>query len=339
MAETLTSSSAKAVSPISSQAFLSAKPVFCCQLDGKGGAIPVTQDTQATVSNPCWVHLDYLKPETIAWINQTPLLPDIARSILTSKNQQPKELRLDVGMLAVLKGVNVTPNNQPDPIVTLRFYITDNLIISTRHQKINAINELQEDLKKQVGPVDVADWLVQLSDIIAEHANASVENVHSQVIKLEDGAMDQKLIQNKDIGRVRRQLVILRRLLSPQRDVYVRISTERLSWIDDHDRQHMHDIATRLSYSVEDIDACLFRLSSLMELINAMLTESTNKRIYLMSLFAMIFMPITFLTSLFGINLSGMPYSESPLAFGIFSGVLIMMTIIFIFWLRRRKWL
>lgn len=325
--------------PMSCSLFESAKPVYACQLDGKGGSVALTDTTEATTTHPCWVHFDYRDQNAIDWINSTPLLPTMAKSALLASKQQAKEMRLDSGLLVVLKGVNITPGDLPDPIVTLRFYITDNLIVSTRHKQIDAMNELQDNFDKSIGPVDVADWLVQTSDILADHANMAVDSCHSQLIKLEDRVLSQKMIAYKDIGRVRKQLIILRRLLSPQRDIFVKIATERLPWIDDNDRQHMHDIATRLSHYVDDIDACLMRISSIMEQISAMLTESMNKRIYFMSLLATIFMPCTFLASLFGINLSGIPFSQEPWAFGLFTLSLIIICTVLMVWFKIKKWL
>ncbi|WP_392565232.1 zinc transporter ZntB [Utexia brackfieldae] len=327
---------------LTGQQFLDAKPVFCCQLTGKGDKTALQPDSQASNAKPFWIHLDYQDKQTVEWIKNTQLLPDIAKTSLISKNQTAKSIRFDThrGMLVVLKGVNITPGDQYDPIVTLRFYITDNFILSTRHQKINAINDLQLQLDKKIGPVDVADWLVQISENLTNHANQAVENIHDQVIKLEDYVLtQQRVMPHQEIGRVRRKLITLRRILTPQRDTFIKIATERLSWIDDNDRRHMHDIATRLNHYIGDIDTCLLRLSSILEQINAMFTEQMNKRIYIMSILATIFMPLTFLASLFGVNLAGIPFTTHLWSFGVFSAILTVLGIMLSIWLKRKQWL
>lgn len=144
---------------------------------------------------------------------------------------------------------------------------------------------------------------------------------------------------HQEIGRVRRKLIVLRRLLTSQRDTFIKISTERMSWIDDNDRRHMHDIATRLNHYIGDIDTCLLRLSSILEQINAIFAEQTNKRIYIMSILATIFMPLTFLASLLGVNLAGIPFSQHSGSFGLFSLILLLLGIILSVWLRRKRWL
>ncbi|MCX8675422.1 zinc transporter ZntB [Gilliamella sp. B2865] len=317
---------------------LAAHPVFSCQLDGKGKANPLNDKSEASISQPYWIHLDFAKSETINWINQTNLIPDLVKNELIKPNQFPKEIRFDTGILVVLKGVNFTPNELPDPIVTFRFYITDNFIISTRHQKIDAIIKLKENLEKGIGPVDVADWLIQLSELICDQVNLSFDGVHNKIIKLEDLLLNQRIFSHKEIGRVRKQLFILRRLLSPQRDIFVKISTERISWIDDNDRQRLHDISSQQNHYVSEIDSCLIRIGSVMEQINSILAESTNKRIYLMSLFTIIFTPITFITSLLGVNLAGIPFNEKEWSFIGLILLLILISILSVVWLKLKKW-
>ena len=307
-------------------------------MDGKGKANPLSEQTEVSVKQPYWIHLDFANSETINWINQTNLIPDLVKNELIKPNQFPKEIRCDSGILVVLKGVNFTPNELPDPIVTFRFYITDNFIISTRHQKIDAIIKLKENLEKGIGPVDVADWLIQLSELICDQVNLSFDGVHNKIIKLEDLLLNQRIFSHKEIGRVRKQLFILRRLLSPQRDIFVKISTERISWIDDNDRQRLHDISNQQNHYVSEIDSCLIRIGSLMEQINSILAESTNKRIYLMSLFTIIFTPITFITSLLGVNLAGIPFNEKEWSFVGLILLLIVISIVSVVWLKLKKW-
>lgn len=325
--------------PINNSLLLSAEAIYSCQFDGKGKAKPIVAEGQATISEPCWLHLDFANQNTIDWINATELLPELVKNELIKPNQIAKETRFDTGILIVLRGVNITPNALPDPIVTFRFYITDNLIISTRHQQIDAIAQLKDQFDHGIGPIDVADWLIQVSELISDQVNISFDNVHNKIIKLEDNALIQRIFSYKEIGRVRKQLIILRRLLSPQRDIFVRISTERISWIDDNDRQHLHDISNQQSHYISDIDSCLLRLGSLMEQINGLLAESTNKRIYLMTLVTLIFMPITFLTSLLGVNLAGIPFSEAHWAFGAFVILIVFVCIASIIWLKSKKWM
>lgn len=337
-----------AQSPMSKQFALTgteiakADPLYSFQLDGKGGGRKIGSTSKATSTNPFWIHFDYNSTTSVNWIKNTNLLPTIAKTALIGRNSVINEIRFDThdAMLVILLGVNITPGNRPDPIVSLRFYITSNYIISTQHKTINAVGELKEDLDKNIGPVDVADWLVQISDILADYINSAVEDLHSQVILLENSVLSrQQIAPHRKIGLLRQQLILLRRNTTPQRDIFIKISTERLSWIDDNDRQHMHDAAIRMNNYISDIDGCLLRLSNIIQQINALLTESINKRIYLMSIVATLFMPLTFFSSLLGMNLAGIPFTKDPGAFGAYTLAFIFFGIFLWFWLRKKQWI
>lgn len=76
-----------------------------------------------------------------------------------------------------------------------------------------------------------------------------------------------------------------------------------------------------------------------MEQISGLLTESMNKRIYLMTLVTLIFMPITFLASLLGVNLAGIPFNEAKWSFGAFVLLVIVICVGFIILLKAKKWM
>ena len=95
----------------------------------------------------------------------------------------------------------------------------------------------------------------------------------------------------------------MRRYMAPQRDVYARLASERLPWMSDDQRRRMQDIAERLGRGLDEIDSCIARTAIMSDEIAQIMQESLARRTYTMSLMAMVFLPSTFLTGLFGVNL------------------------------------
>ncbi|WP_275272872.1 CorA family divalent cation transporter, partial [Pantoea ananatis] len=100
---------------------------------------------------------------------------------------------------------------------------------------------------------------------------------------------------------------VMRRYMAPQRDVFSRLASEKLPWMDDSERRRMQEIADRLGRGLDDLDAGVARTAVLADEVASVMAESMNRRTYTMSLMAMIFLPATFLTGLFGVNLGGIP--------------------------------
>ncbi len=84
-----------------------------------------------------------------------------------------------------------------------------------------------------------------------------------------------------------------------------RLANEKISWLDEDDRRRLLDIADRLRRWLDDLDAGVARTAVLADEINNLMAEATNRRAYQMSVMALLFLPASFLTGLFGINLGG----------------------------------
>lgn len=109
--------------------------------------------------------------------------------------------------------------------------------------------------------------------------------------------------------------------------------------MDDAQRRLMQDISERLGRGLEDLDASVARTAVLNDEIDSQRAEAMNRRTYIMSLLAMVFLPSTFLTGLFGVNLGGIPGNQWHLGFTVFCVVLVIIAVGITWWLKDRKWL
>ncbi len=141
------------------------------------------------------------------------------------------------------------------------------------------------------------------------------------------------------LALLRKQLIVMRRYMSPQRDVFSRLASERFSWMTDDHRRRMQDIADRLGRGLDEIDACIARTAVMADEISQTMQESLSRRSYTMSLMAMVFLPSTFLTGLFGVNLGGIPGGGWHLGFSVFCVALVLLIGGVTWWLHRSKWL
>lgn len=313
--------------------------IYAYQLTGKGGVVPLREDSKASAAQPFWLHLNYNNEENIHWFQETPLIADSTRDALSGESPRPRISRYGDGTLITLRTINFTNDNLPDPLVGLRIYITDNFIISSRNRLISAIDEINKDLLNSVGPTSVGDWLVQITDALTDQASEFIDDLHGRIIEFEDGILQQEIPERGEMALIRKQLIILRRYLVPQRDVFARLAIEKLTWMTTTDHHRMQEIAERLGRVLDDIDASIARTSILSDEINTIMADATNRRTYTMSLLAMLFLPASFLTGLFGVNLSGIPGAESSSSFIVFCISILILAIAIVCWLKWSKWL
>lgn len=312
--------------------------IYGLSLNGKGGMQPLAADAQLPASQPSWLHLDYGNPEAARWLLQTPLLGEAAREALLGQSNRPKLVRMGETVLLILRGINHNQDHRPEEMVALRIFITPDLIISSRRRPLLSEKDVYEQLRLEAGPDNPADWLVEICDALTDRAGEFVEELHDQILAIEEQVLERELPTMGRLARIRKQLIMIRRYLSPQRDLIARLASEKIGWFDEDDRRRLLDIADRLRRWLDDLDAGVARTAVLADEINNMVAEATNRRAYQMSVMALLFLPASFLTGLFGINLGGMPGAQSPVAFWVFCASLGGLALALALWLKHRRW-
>ncbi|MFM4803898.1 zinc transporter ZntB [Aeromonas bivalvium] len=312
--------------------------IYGLSLDGKGGMQPLGAGAQLPGSQPSWLHLDYGNPEAARWLLQTPLLGEAAREALLGQSNRPKLVRMGETVLLILRGINHNQDHRPEEMVALRIFITPDLIISSRRRPLLSEKDVHEQLRLGAGPDNPADWLVEICDALTDRAGEFVEELHDQILTIEEQVLERELPTMGRLARIRKQLIMIRRYLSPQRDLIARLASEKIGWFDEDDRRRLLDIADRLRRWLDDLDAGVARTAVLADEVNNMVAEATNRRAYQMSVMALLFLPASFLTGLFGINLGGIPGAESPAAFWVFCVSLGGLALGLALWLKHRRW-
>ncbi|EJY6827487.1 zinc transporter ZntB [Salmonella enterica] len=313
--------------------------VFAWLLDGRSGVKPLEDNDVIDSQHPCWLHLNYTHPDSARWLASTPLLPNNVRDALAGESSRPRVSRMGEGTLITLRCINGSTDERPDQLVAMRLYMDERFIVSTRQRKVLALDDVVSDLQEGAGPVDCGSWLVDVCDALTDHASEFIEELHDKIIDLEDNLLDQQIPPRGFLALLRKQLIVMRRYMAPQRDVYARLASERLPWMSDDHRRRMQDIADRLGRGLDEIDACIARTGIMADEIAQVMQESLARRTYTMSLMAMVFLPSTFLTGLFGVNLGGIPGGGWRFGFSLFCILLVVLIGGVTLWLHRSKWL
>ena len=137
------------------------------------------------------------------------------------------------------------------------------------------------------------------------------------------------------LSRNRRQAISLRRFLAPLREVLTRLYTDRTPLFDDMSRSHLREIADRLTRYIEELDSARDRAAITQEELAGRLADEMNKNMYVLSIVAGIFLPLGLLTGLLGINVGGIPGTQSNWAFAIVCIILVGLAVT-VLWLFRR---
>jgi len=317
--------------------------IHACLLDGKGGGRILSWDEVQSWSasmGRLWLHFDYTDELARDWIlNNSELDPLVADALITDETR-PRATGIGEGLLIALRGVNLNPGSDPDDMVAVRLWVDNERIISTRKRKLLSIYDILSQLEKGKGPESSAEFIIDLADRLVWRMSDTVDMLEDEIDELEGRVLsDSSSSVRFDLAALRKQTIMLRRYLSPQRDALARLMIEKVSWIDDTHRMKLREVSDRLIRHIENIDAVRERAAITQEELISRVSEQLNKRMYVLSVVAAIFLPLGFFTGLLGVNVGGIPGGDNPKAFLVFILLLIVVVIFQVLLFRWKKWL
>lgn len=314
---------------------------FC--LDGKGGGREVSfEDVKQwkPEDGTLWIHLDYTEQAASEWLNRENGVDPVMVEALTAEETRPRSLVSHGGMLVILRGVNLHPGAEPDDMISLRCWIEANRIVTLRHRRVMAIDDLRQAVESGTGPSGSGAFLEDLADRLVFRMGDVISDLDDAVDALEDEVLTKQSFELRPkIAEIRRTTIGLRRYLAPQREVMSRLQSEKVDWLGEQERMRLRETADRTMRYVEDLDAIRERASVTQEELNSRLSEQTNKIMYVLSIVTGIFLPLGLLTGLLGINVGGMPGTDSSWAFAIVCVFLLAIAGLQVWLFRRMRWM
>ena len=264
-------------------------------------------------------------------------MPEIVSDALLESETRPRSVTMLNGLLITLRGVNLQPQSDPEDMVSIRLWIDENRIISTRQRRILSMTDLRNALERGQGPKTQGEFIVSLADRLIEKIADVIGDIDDAVDDLQEQVLTMESHQLRPlISGVRRQAIGLRRYLGPQREALSKLYNDKAPWITEANRMDLREASDRMIRSIEDLDSARERAGVTQEELLSQLSENMEKRMYIISLVSTVFLPLSFLTGLLGINVGGIPGAESKVAFSL---VCIFLALLagFQFWLFRKK--
>ena len=314
---------------------------FC--LDGKGGGKNLAWEEigdWTPADGTLWVHLDYRGDGARSWLEQESKIDPVLLESLTATETRPRSDVHKNVMLGILRGVNLNPGADPEDMVSIRFWIEENRIVTMRHRRIMALEGLRKAVEDGAGPVGSGDFLDLLADALTARMGDVIVDIDEAFDAIEEEVLTEKSYELRPrLANIRRSVISLRRYIAPQRDVITQIQNAKVDWLNDAGRMSLRETADRTTRFVEDLDAIRDRATVTQEELNSSLSEQMNKTMYVLSIVAGIFLPLGLLTGLLGINVGGIPGTENPWAFAIFCVILVGVAVWQIWLFKRKKWM
>ncbi|WP_427964529.1 CorA family divalent cation transporter [Altererythrobacter sp.] len=319
--------------------------IFGRVLDGQGAGRPVTWD-EARAWQPdgdgevLWVHLCRTRPGVEEWLRELEI-SEPTRELLVSDKTRPRAFREGETLVATLRGINFNPDAQPEDMLSMQLWCDGKRLLTLRRLPLQTPRYVLKMIdRREAGPNDCGALITEITEAMITRMNRSIVDMNEHIDELEerDPEDDPEGMLEK-IATIRRNCLGLKRHMGPMHEALEAISRVAPEWFEDHDRREIAESIDRLRRYLEDLDISKESAVVLMDDIRGRSIARNERTNYLLTIVAAIFLPLSFVTGLLGINVGGMPGVQDADAFWIVVGMCaaIFLAMLALFW--KWKWL
>jgi len=298
-------------------------------LDGKGGANPVGWETiekWTPADGLLWIHMDRRNPSVQQWVEEKAGVDEIISEALLTEETRPRCSVFNEGVLVILRGINHNQSEDPDEMISVRCWFDHKRIITLRYFHMKSIQDIRDWLEKGEGPATQGEFTVWLLERLSNYMAPVLQKMDEEMDDIEEEALNNYTKQLRhSLADLRRQAIILRRYIAPQVEAARQLHKLPLSWVSSDDKIELLEIVNITTRFVEDLDSVRERAQVVQDEIDNQSALRLNRILYYLSLVTAIFLPLTFITGLLGINVGGIPGTESPFAFWWVSGLMVVL--------------
>ncbi len=270
------------------------------------------KDTPTSLEAAHWYHCQRDIPGVREWLVENEIPGSIIDSFLAEDTRPLFEQYEDQSFLLILRGVNLNDNADPADMLSIRILYYQGALISSRKIPSKTINAVRTSLSQGTGPKTISDLVLSIIDGLNKNIDNYLNTMEDKITQF-----DNEIELSDELMDTHKALLKIKRFIKPQQyalDDYLS-SDVPLAQTKNMRLRHSVNTITRIN---ETLDFFLSELEIIKGELRQYHAEKMNQNTYLFSVIAAIFLPTSFLTGLLGVNVGGIPGTESPVAFTLF---------------------
>ncbi|WP_409523084.1 magnesium/cobalt transporter CorA [Nitrincola sp. MINF-07-Sa-05] len=299
--------------------------------------------------------LPLLTSDTVSWINvdgthQVPLIESLGKMLqlhplvmedIMNTDQRPKLEEYDGYLYIVIKMLQFDHDTHEIRTEQLSLILGERLVISLQEQPGDVFDGVRERLRsgRRRRFLD-ADYLAYaLIDAVVDHYFSLLEKLGDEIELLEDELINSPTPDTlARIHHYKREMLLLRKAVWPLRELLSRLSRDETPLVSQETRLYLRDVYDHTIHVLDTIETLRDLLVSLLDLYLSSASNRMNEVMKTLTLIATIFMPLTFIAGVYGMNFQFMPELEWRWGYPVV--MLFMAAVVsgLLFYFRRRHW-
>jgi zinc transporter len=261
-----------------------------------------------------WIHLNRADTRARRWIEHAGALPPEFASWIDEPDPLERFERVGDALMARFEDFVFREIPDPTEVSVLWAYIAPRMLVTVRSHALQGTDRLRQEAKGGLRAGSGMALFARILESQVIYVESMRRRMVAQVDRAEDNVLTGRLSTHREgLGGVRRTCAHLRRHFAPQRLAIGRlVSGEDIS---PAERDMLASISQDLGHEMEEAGALYERAKLLQEELAARLAEETNRTLFLLTTISAVFMPMTLVTGIWGMNVAGLPGTTHESAF------------------------
>jgi magnesium transporter len=261
---------------------------------------------------------------------------------ILNTNQRPKIEDYNDYLYLVLK---LFDTDKEDRITTkqISFILENNLVISFQDDNDKIFDMVLKRLKSKDNPIRRrgADYLLySLIDTVIDSYFLDLEELEDRIELIEE-----ELIENVNsnvlqlIHHIKIDIITLRKAIWPLREMLSDLESHEYSLIDESTNFYIRDVYDHSMHVFETLESFRDRISEMLDIYLSSTSNRLNEIVRVLTIISTIFVPLTFIVGLYGMNFRFMPEIEHPLSYPLVLVGMFILAVFMLIYFRRKKWI
>lgn len=291
-----------------------------------------------------WINIDGLhNPDLIEKLGSHFGLHHLLLEDIMNTQHRPKVEEFDDIYFVTLRMLSIDPNDDDLLSEQLSIILGNNWLLSFQQHTGDVFDNLRTNLKEGKGQLRKRkhDYLMyRLMDTVVDNYFYVTDHFTERVEQLEDEVLnDVKEDPVIEIQHLRRELLSIKRAVMPLREVLVVMQNETSNLFAKTTYRYLRDVYEHVIQSYENIEAQQQSLTGITDLHLNRTSYKMNQVMQVLTIISTIFIPLTFIAGIYGMNFENMPELSWKYSYPIVWILMGILALIMIFYFKRKKWL
>lgn len=283
------------------------------------------------------------EPEVMAEIGRRFNLHPLVLEDILNTNQRPKIDDYGDYLFIVARFFEIDGENHQISSDQVSLVLGGNFVLSFQERPSGRFDPVRERLRKDRGQIRKlgADYLAySLLDAIVDRYFTILEDIGERTEGLEDKMLDEpRPGALQAVHQLKRETLSLRRAIWPLREVINNLIRADERFFRAETRPYLRDVYDHTVHAIESLEANRDVISGMLDIYLSAVSNRVNQEVRALTVVAIVFMPATLISGIFGMNFKVMPLLDVPAGFMVAIGMMatVAATLSIVFW--RRRWL